>query len=304
MWTPATPVPLRADAMTDKLADPTDRAYIATANAAASADLNADYAALGGVLSRRGIDIEAVTKAVGQFGVAIPSWGVGTGGTRFARFPGPGEPRNVFEKLEDCAVVQALTGATPTVSLHLPWDETSDLPALMEHAGKLGLGFDAVNSNTFQDRAGQALSYRFGSLTHTDGAVREQAKVESERKIDDERKAVDVVVRMDAGPQFFMGKLNIVGLDLDGEAEMKRIWTMTLGKPFNPDYPDLFLKRVREGGMFDDLGPTKSELKLNEREHTADVTLRFSASGPQQGRPSRRGRGRGGVLLTQSDPQP
>jgi outer membrane protein insertion porin family len=131
-----------------------------------------------------------------------------------------------------------------------------------------------------------------------------QAKVESERKIDDERKAVDVVVRMDAGPQFFMGKLNIVGLDLDGEAEMKRIWTMTLGKPFNPDYPDLFLKRVREGGMFDDLGPTKSELKLNEREHTADVTLRFSASGPQQGRPSRRGRGRGGVLLTQSDPQP
>ena len=161
--------------MTDQPADPTDRAYIATANAAASADLNADYAALAGVLSRRGIDIEAVTKAVAQFGVAIPSWGVGTGGTRFARFPGPGEPRNVFEKLEDCAVVRALTGATPTVSLHLPWDETSDLPALREHAGKLGLGFDAVNSNTFQDRAGQALSYRFGSLTHTDGAVREQA---------------------------------------------------------------------------------------------------------------------------------
>jgi L-rhamnose isomerase / sugar isomerase len=52
---------------------------------------------------------------VGRFAVAIPSWGVGTGGTRFARFPGPGEPTNVFEKLEDCAVIHALCGATPTV---------------------------------------------------------------------------------------------------------------------------------------------------------------------------------------------
>ncbi len=121
-----------------------------------------------------------------------------------------------------------------------------------------------------------------------------QAKVDSERKIDDEKKAVDVVVRIAAGAQFLMGKLSIVGLDLDGEAEMKRIWTMTAGKPFNPDYPDLFLKRVREGGMFDDLGPTKSDYKLNEREHTADVTLRFTGANPQQGRP-RRGRGRGGV---------
>ncbi|MDB6042947.1 MAG: L-rhamnose isomerase [Gammaproteobacteria bacterium] len=121
------------------------------------------------------MDVEAITAAVASFGVAIPSWGVGTGGTRFARFPGPGEPRNVFEKLEDCAVVNALTGATPTVSLHLPWDQTQDLPALQEQAAAAKLGFDAVNSNTFQDRPGQAWSYKFGSLTHTDGAVREQA---------------------------------------------------------------------------------------------------------------------------------
>ena len=122
-----------------------------------------------------------------------------------------------------------------------------------------------------------------------------EAKVTSERKIDDEKKAIDVTVRIDAGPQYLMGKLTIVGLDLDGEAEMKRIWTMKEGKPYNPDYPDLFLKRVREEAIFEDLGPTKSEPKLNEKQHTADVTLRFTGTNPQQGRPGRRGRGRGGA---------
>lgn len=155
--------------------DPRDRSFIADSNKALLKDLDADYAALGAILGRRGVDIDAVTDTVASFGVAIPSWGVGTGGTRFARFPGKGEPRNVFEKLEDCAVIHSLTGATPTVSLHLPWDNTDDMPALRQRGAALGLGFDAVNSNTFQDRPGQKLSYKYGSLTHTDAAVRTQA---------------------------------------------------------------------------------------------------------------------------------
>ncbi|UKV13268.1 hypothetical protein L6172_14560 [Thalassospiraceae bacterium SW-3-3] len=77
--------------------------------------------------------------------------GVGTGGTRFARFPGPGEPRNIFEKLADCGVIQQLCRATPTVSLHIPWDKVDDLAGLRETASAYGLGFDAMNSNTFQD---------------------------------------------------------------------------------------------------------------------------------------------------------
>jgi L-rhamnose isomerase/sugar isomerase len=152
-----------------------DRNFIADANAALLGAQEADYAALGSALARHGVQIEEVAQAVSRFGVAIPSWGVGTGGTRFARFPGPGEPGNVFEKLEDCAVVQSLTGATPTVSLHLPWDRTEDFQELKERGAALGLGFDAVNSNTFQDQQGQRLSYRYGSLTHTDPAVRELA---------------------------------------------------------------------------------------------------------------------------------
>jgi L-rhamnose isomerase / sugar isomerase len=136
--------------------------------------LRTDYDALADHLAHHGVDIAAVTQKVAGYGVAIPSWGVGTGGTRFARFPGKGEPRNVFDKLEDCAVIHQLTGATPNVSLHIPWDR-ADPKALRAKAKECGLGFDAMNSNTFQDQLGQKHSYKFGSLSHTDRAVRKQA---------------------------------------------------------------------------------------------------------------------------------
>ncbi len=143
-------------------------------NAARKPALEADYAALGAQLDRRGIDIDAVRARVAAFGVAVPSWGVGSGGTRFARFPGPGEPRGIFDKLEDCAVVHRLTAATPRVSLHIPWDK-ADPAALRERAAELGLRFDAMNSNTFSDAPDQKLSYKFGSLSHNDAATRAQA---------------------------------------------------------------------------------------------------------------------------------
>jgi L-rhamnose isomerase/sugar isomerase len=134
-----------------------------------------DLTHLGRQLERRGIDIERVIERVRRFKVALPTWGVGTGGTRFGRFPGPGEPRNVFEKLEDCAVIQQLVQTTPTVSPHFPWDRVDDFDELRAAAAAHGLGFDAVNSNTFSDHPAQAHSYKFGSLTHTEPAVRAQA---------------------------------------------------------------------------------------------------------------------------------
>ncbi|MDH3252988.1 MAG: L-rhamnose catabolism isomerase, partial [Ignavibacteria bacterium] len=137
--------------------------------------LEADYQALGSQLQRRGISIDAAVEDVRRFSVALPSWGVGTGGTRFARYPGDGEPRTVFEKVVDCATVHALTRCAPRISLHIPWDKPRDVDELVEHAAAMGLGFDAMNSNTFQDQQGQALSYKFGSLTHTDPEVRRQA---------------------------------------------------------------------------------------------------------------------------------
>jgi L-rhamnose isomerase/sugar isomerase len=149
---------------------------IAADNAGRAAALRADYDALGAHLDRRGIDIGAVKARVAAFGVAVPSWGVGTGGTRFARFPGPGEPRHIFDKLDDCGVIHRLTRATPTVSLHIPWDR-ADPAALRAKAQALGLGFDAMNSNTFQDQPQQRQSYKYGSLSHTDAATRAQAVV-------------------------------------------------------------------------------------------------------------------------------
>ncbi len=138
------------------------------------ANLRADYDALGEHLDRRSIDIAAIKEKVAAYGVAVPSWGVGTGGTRFARFPGDGEPRGIFDKLDDCGVIHQLTCATPSVSLHIPWDNApaADLNAKAE---EVGLTFDAMNSNTFQDQPDQVHSYKFGSLAHTDAATRQQA---------------------------------------------------------------------------------------------------------------------------------
>ena len=152
-----------------------DAEFVGEQNANLETDLRADFDHLGTQLGRRGVDIDAIVKRVRGFHVAIPTWGVGTGGTRFARFPMSGEPRNVFEKLEDCAVVQQLGRATPAVSPHIPWDRVDDVAALRRHAEALGLGFAAVNSNTFQDQPGQTHSYKYGSLTHTDSSVRAQA---------------------------------------------------------------------------------------------------------------------------------
>jgi L-rhamnose isomerase/sugar isomerase len=149
--------------------------FIADQNRKIEPELAEDFEALGRQLARRKVDIDALVKRAQSYAVAVPSWGVGTGGTRFARFPGVGEPRGIEEKLEDCGAIQKLGRNTPSVSLHIPWDKPQDPKALKDLAASRGLTFDAMNSNTFQDQKGQKHSYKFGSLTHVDHAVRAQA---------------------------------------------------------------------------------------------------------------------------------
>jgi len=151
-----------------------DASIVEAENAKREADLRVDYDTLGERLDRRGIDIEAIKEQVAGFSVAVPSWGVGTGGTRFAKFPGEGEPRDIFDKIEDCAVIAQLTQATRTVSLHIPWDK-ADPNRLKQAASRFNLGFDAMNSNTFSDAKGQLQSYKFGSLSAADKGTRDQA---------------------------------------------------------------------------------------------------------------------------------
>jgi L-rhamnose isomerase/sugar isomerase len=102
--------------------------------------------------------------------IELPSWAFGNSGTRFKVFATAGTPRTVEEKLADAATVHELTGLAPTVALHIPWDKVDDYAALRRFAEDHGVGLGTINSNTFQDDI-----YKFGSLTHIDGSVRQKA---------------------------------------------------------------------------------------------------------------------------------
>lgn len=120
-------------------------------------------------------NLDEVLQKLGAFNIAIPSWALGTGGTRFGRFSGGGEPGSLEEKIEDVGLIHALNKSSNSISLHIPWDIPDNAPSVKALAAQLGLHFDAVNSNTFQDQPNQKLSYKFGSLHHVDKAVRQQA---------------------------------------------------------------------------------------------------------------------------------
>ncbi|MEO6232562.1 MAG: sugar isomerase [Ferruginibacter sp.] len=120
-------------------------------------------------------EVEEVIQKLVDFQIAIPSWALGTGGTRFGRFKGAGEPGDLEQKIEDIGLLHALNKSSGAISLHIPWDIPSDANAIKKLAAMHDLKFDAVNSNTFQDQPAQELSYKFGSLQHVDKAVRKQA---------------------------------------------------------------------------------------------------------------------------------
>jgi L-rhamnose isomerase/sugar isomerase len=153
--------------------------FIADHNASLEDNLRRDVAHAHDVLEGYGLDAGAIIAEVGRFSVAAPSWAVGTGGTRFGRFPMGGEPRDTYEKLDDVAALNTLTGANRTISLHVPWDNPSDPEGLRAYADERGIGFDAMNSNTFQDNpsttGGGTISYKFGSLANVDDGARKAA---------------------------------------------------------------------------------------------------------------------------------
>lgn len=120
-------------------------------------------------------EVEVIIEKLQQFQIAIPSWALGTGGTRFGRFSGKGEPSSLEQKIEDVGLLHALNKSSGAISLHIPWDIPQNVDEIKELASSFGLVFDAVNSNTFQDQDNQEYSYKFGSLQHVDPNVRQQA---------------------------------------------------------------------------------------------------------------------------------
>ncbi len=135
-------------------------------------------------LNRKGIDADDIIQKLRDFQVAIPSWALGTGGTRFGRFSGSGEPRSLEEKIEDVGILHALNQSSGAISLHIPWDIPGDVKGLKQLATSKGIKFDAVNSNTFQDQKDQKHSYKFGSLMHVEQDVRDQAIAHNQEVID------------------------------------------------------------------------------------------------------------------------
>lgn len=140
-----------------------------------SKEHNESFSFLADQLTSQNIDVVVLVNQIASFQVAIPSWALGAGGTRFGRFPIGGEPGNLEEKIEDVGLIHSLNRSSGAISLHIPWDIPGDAAAINELAEDLNITFDAVNSNTFQDQPNQEYSYKFGSLSHTDVRVRKQA---------------------------------------------------------------------------------------------------------------------------------
>jgi len=195
--------------------------------------------------SKKGISIDEVIQKVADFQVAIPSWALGAGGTRFGRFSYGGEPAFLEQKLDDIGVLHALTKTAGAVSLHIPWDIPEDVKAIKERAQSLKISFDAMNSNTFQDQPGAKESYKFGSLNSVDKKARECAVAHNKEvvKIGQELGSKSLTVWLADGASF-PGQLNLQTALQNTEdslksiyADMPKDWKLFIEyKPYEPNF--------------------------------------------------------------------
>lgn len=196
-------------------------------------------------LTRKGLNVASLLEKIGNFQVAIPSWALGTGGTRFGRFSIGGEPSNLEEKIKDIGIIHQLTRSAEAVSLHIPWDIPKNPDEIKKLADSYGIIFDAVNSNTFQDQPDQASSYKYGSLCATDPKVRAQA-IEHNKSVIDHGIALgskSITVWLSDGSNF-PGQLNFRKALQRTQKSLKEIyaympsdWKMYIEyKPYEPNF--------------------------------------------------------------------
>jgi len=196
-------------------------------------------------LSKKDIAVDAVVGKLIDFQVAIPSWALGAGGTRFGRFTFAGEPSNLEQKMEDIGVIHGLTQSAGAISLHIPWDIPADYKAIRQLAQSLDIRFDAVNSNTFQDQTGAKESYKFGSLSNTGKAVRQQAIEHNKEviQIGDKLGSKAITVWLADGSTF-PGQSNFQNALLNTQESLGEIysalpndWKMLIEyKPYEPNF--------------------------------------------------------------------
>jgi len=208
-------------------------------------NFNADYDFLQNKLTKSGANVAEIVNKIAGFQVAIPSWALGAGGTRFGRFSYGGEPATLEQKLDDVGLIHALTHSAGAVSLHIPWDIPNDVPAIKEKADAHGLVFDAMNSNTFQDQPGALQSYQFGSLNAMNEEVRAYAVEHNKEviRIGKELGSKSLTVWLADGASF-PGQLNFQTALSKTEQSLKEIysgmpedWKLFIEyKPYEPNF--------------------------------------------------------------------
>jgi len=196
-------------------------------------------------LDRQEINADDLVAQLQKFQVAIPSWALGAGGTRFGRFSFGGEPATLEQKIDDVGILHALTQSAGAISLHIPWDIPKDAKAIKQRAKSHGIIFDAVNSNTFQDQADQKHSYKYGSLCHVDESVRAQAIAHNQAVIDYGKSlgSKSITVWLSDGSNF-PGQSNFRRAFQNTQASLQKIyghlpadWRMFVEyKPYEPNF--------------------------------------------------------------------
>ena len=194
-------------------------------NKAGIENFNTDFDFLQNKLTRSGANVSEIVNKIADFQVAIPSWALGAGGTRFGRFSYGGEPAVLEQKLDDVGLLHALTNSAGAVSLHIPWDIPSDVSALKESAKSHGLVFDAMNSNTFQDQPDAKQSYKFGSLNSVNEDSRAYAVEHNKEviRIGKELDSKSLTVWLADGASF-PGQLNFQTALSNTEKSLKEIY--------------------------------------------------------------------------------
>ena len=224
---------------------PINKEIIEDSNAKHIRTHSANFEFLETQLEKNGVSIDGIITQLQDFQVAVPSWALGAGGTRFGRFSYGGEPSNLEEKIDDVGIIHALTQSAGAISLHIPWDIPKDTAAIKQKATEHGLVFDAMNSNTFQDQINQKYSYKFGSLCHSEEAVRNQA-IEHNLEVIEIGKALDsksITVWLADGTSF-PGQHNFKKAYRNTEDSLQRIynnmpddWKLYIEyKPYEPNF--------------------------------------------------------------------
>lgn len=101
------------------------------------------------------------------------------------------------------------------------------------------------------------------------------ASVTTETQVDESRRVVEISYNMVPGEVYHFGQLDVKGLDATTQPVIEKLWGEKPGKPFNPDYPDFFLKKVEEQGILDHLANTQSDYTADGSTHNVIVHLYF-----------------------------